>query len=43
MKYKTFYLKAVTIERDIPESDVPCHEKSCTECCERLSPYLTDE
>lgn len=43
MKYKTYYLKAITIERDLPESDVPCQTKSCTECCERLSPFLTEE
>ena len=43
MKYKTFELKAATIERDIPFSDVPCKTKSCTECCEKLSPFLTEQ
>lgn len=43
MIYKTFEIKAIAIERDIPYSDVPCHSVNCTECCERLSPYLTPE
>ena len=43
MKYKTFYLKAATLERDLPDSDVPCTTVSCTECCEKLSPFLTEE
>jgi len=43
MKYKTYTIKAITIERDLPDSDVPCHSVKCTECCERLSPYLTEE
>lgn len=43
MKYKTYEIKAVCIERDIPESDVPCKSVNCVECCVRLSPYLTPE
>jgi len=43
MKYKTIQIKALLIERDIPESDVPCRTVSCTECCEKLSPYLTED
>ena len=43
MKYKTFTLKAVAIDRDLPDSDVPCQTVNCTECCERLSPFLTPE
>lgn len=43
MKYKTFYVKAIAIEHDLPESDVPCQSVSCTECCEKLSPYLTED
>lgn len=43
MKYKTFELKAVTVERDIPESNPDCKSVNCTECCERLSPFLTEQ
>jgi Fe-S-cluster containining protein len=43
MKYQTFSMKAVAIERDLPDSDVPCDSVGCTECCERLAPYLTPE
>lgn len=43
MRYKTFEIKAVAIDRDIPYSDVPCHTIKCTECCEKLSPFLTPE
>ncbi len=40
--YKTYEFKAATIERDLPESDVPCQTINCTLCCELLSPYLTE-
>ena len=43
MKYKTIYLKAISIEYDLPESDVPCQSVNCVECCVKLSPYLTME
>lgn len=43
LKYKTIYIKAVTIETDFPESDVACTAIACTDCCERLSPFLTEE
>lgn len=43
MKYKTFEIKAVAIERDLPESTVDCYSVKCTECCEKLSPFLTPE
>jgi Fe-S-cluster containining protein len=43
LKYKTIYLKAVIVETGIEESDVPCHSVSCTECCEKLSPFLTED
>lgn len=39
---KTHTFKATTIERELPESDVPCQTISCTKCCEKLSPYLTE-
>lgn len=41
MKMNTFSFKGITIERDVPESDVPCN--SCADCCSVLSPFLTDE
>jgi Fe-S-cluster containining protein len=41
MKYKTFEIKAISIERDLPESTVECGE--CSQCCVALSPYLTAE
>lgn len=31
------------MEHDLPQSDVPCESVNCTECCERLSPFLTEE
>lgn len=43
MKYKTIQIRALLIERDLAESDVPCTSIECTECCEKLSPYLTEE
>lgn len=43
MKQKVFYMQAYTIKSDEPISDVPCHSVQCTECCERLSPHLTEE
>jgi Fe-S-cluster containining protein len=43
MKYKTIYLKAVLIEHDHPIANVPCQTINCTECCEKLSPYLTEQ
>jgi Fe-S-cluster containining protein len=43
MKYKTIYLKAVIVETNEEISDVPCMSVGCTECCERLSPFLTEE
>lgn len=42
MKYKTIYLKAAIIETDFPDSDVACTTIGCTDCCERLSPFLTE-
>jgi Fe-S-cluster containining protein len=42
MKFVTHDIKAITIERDIEESDVPCTKIGCTLCCEILSPYLTE-
>lgn len=42
MKLKTHNIKAITIERDIEVSDVPCTQINCTLCCELLSPYLTE-
>lgn len=42
MKLKTHHVKAITIERDIEVSDVPCQKIDCTLCCEMLSPYLTE-
>jgi FkbM family methyltransferase len=36
-------MKAVTVETDLPESDVACTTIACTDCCERLSPFLTEE
>jgi Fe-S-cluster containining protein len=42
-KYRTFHLKAITVENDEPLSDVPCHQINCTACCEKLSPFLTEE
>jgi len=41
MRYKTFEIKAVAIERDIPDATVDCHSVNCIECCVKLSPYLT--
>ena len=43
MKYKVIPIKAVIIEHDEEIADVPCMSVNCTECCERLSPYLTEE
>lgn len=43
MKYKTIYLKALIIESEEELSDVPCTSVGCTECCEKLSPFLTEE
>jgi Fe-S-cluster containining protein len=43
MKYKTFVINAIIIEHEQPESNVPCTTIKCTECCEKLSPYLTEE
>lgn len=43
MKYKTYEIKVVSVERDIPESNVDCKSVSCTECCEKLSPFLTHD
>lgn len=43
MKYKTFEIKVAAIEYDLIESDVPCNSINCTECCEKLSPFLTPE
>lgn len=43
LKYKTVYLKAIIVETGAPESDVPCQSVNCTECCERLAPFLTEE
>lgn len=39
MIYKHYALNPVAIERDIPESNVPCGD--CIECCVGLTPYLT--
>lgn len=39
MIYKTFTIKAIAIENDIKESEVPCG--LCAECCIKLSPILT--
>jgi len=41
MKLNTFQFKGITIERDVPLSDVPCG--SCVDCCSKLTPYLTAE
>lgn len=41
MKINTFEFKGITIEMDVPISDVPCG--SCTDCCSKLTPYLTQE
>lgn len=43
MRVKSIQIKAWILEHEIPESDVPCTTISCTECCEKLSPYLTEE
>jgi hypothetical protein len=43
LKYKTVYLKAIIVETGAVESDVPCQSVNCTECCERLAPFLTEE
>jgi Fe-S-cluster containining protein len=42
MIYKTYEIKVATLERDLPESDVPCQSINCTQCCEKLSPFLTE-
>lgn len=41
--YKTHRFAAATIERALPEADVPCSTINCTLCCELLSPYLTEQ
>lgn len=39
MIYKHYNLQVISIERDLPESDVPCGD--CLQCCISLTPYLT--
>lgn len=39
MIYKHYSIKPVALERDEPESDVPCGD--CIQCCVQLTPYLT--
>jgi Fe-S-cluster containining protein len=41
MKFKSYQIHAISIERDDPESDVPCGD--CIQCCVGLTPYLTPE
>lgn len=41
MRMNTVQFKGIVIERDVPNSDVPCG--ACAECCTKLSPYLTIE
>lgn len=41
MKINTFEFKGITIESEFPNSDVPCG--SCSDCCKKLTPYLTKE
>ena len=41
MKFKSYQIHVVAIERDNPISDVPCGD--CIQCCVRLSPNLTPE
>ena len=43
MKFKTIPIKVIIMEHDLPESNVPCESVKCTECCEKLSPFLTEE
>lgn len=43
MKYRTFPIKVIAIERDLPDSDVPCNTINCIDCCVKLSPYLTPD
>lgn len=41
MKFKTYNIKVVTIDRDdLEESNVPCGD--CHACCIELSPILTE-
>lgn len=40
-KFKKFDITVLSIESEENFSDVPCG--SCTQCCEKLSPYLTPE
>lgn len=41
MIYKHYKISPVAIERDLPDSDVPCGD--CVQCCTHLTPYLTPE
>lgn len=41
MRVTTVQFKGIVIEREIPNSDVPCG--TCADCCKKLSPYLTVE
>lgn len=39
MIFKHYPISAISIERDIPEANVPCGD--CNRCCISLTPYLT--
>lgn len=39
MIFKHYELKAIAIEQNLPEADVPCGD--CLQCCISLTPYLT--
>lgn len=43
MKKKTYDIKLVAVTHELPISTVPCQTINCTQCCELLSPYLTEE
>jgi Fe-S-cluster containining protein len=40
--YKTYEIKIATLERDLPDSNVPCQDINCVLCCVKLSPFLTE-
>lgn len=43
MKYKVIPIEIIIVEHEEEIADVPCMSVKCTECCEKLSPYLTEQ
>lgn len=43
MRYKVIPIQAIIVESEEELSDVPCLTVNCTECCEKLTPYLTEK